>query len=158
MDWTKHCRVSGWVKNQRWRPVTGSGYGITYISACTHDSNKILTNILMFLTSSITTGLILILVHFRVCGKFVVYIQFRLLPPSWYTTHHNIGQYSHKCSHVARFQNIGIAIGIVLLSRTAKLHVIWYAYPVPGRHLWFLTHTDKQQCIDQSSRVAWHRK
>jgi len=34
-----------WVRNQRWRPVIGSGYEITYISACMHDCNEILTAI-----------------------------------------------------------------------------------------------------------------
>jgi len=29
LDWSKRCCVSGWVRNQRWRPVTGSEYGIT---------------------------------------------------------------------------------------------------------------------------------
>jgi len=26
LDCSKHCRVSGWVRNQRWRIVTGSAY------------------------------------------------------------------------------------------------------------------------------------
>jgi len=72
-DWSKHCRLARWVRNQRWRPVNGSGYEITYISACMRDSNNI-------------------------------------------------------------------------------------AFPVPRRYLLFLTHPDKRQYLDQSSRVAWHRK
>jgi len=35
--------MSGYVVNQRWRPLTGSLYEITYISARTHDSNGIST-------------------------------------------------------------------------------------------------------------------
>jgi len=45
IDWSKHCRLSGWVRNQRWRPLTGSGYEITYISACVRVSNEIPTTI-----------------------------------------------------------------------------------------------------------------
>jgi len=48
--------------------------------------------------------------------------------------------------------------GISLLSCVqAELHVISYALPVTGRHLWFLIHPDKRHCLDQSSRDAWHR-
>jgi len=32
-------------------------------------------------------------------------------------------------------KNIGITVGILLLSRIAKLQVISFALPVPGRHL-----------------------
>jgi len=46
-----------------------------YISACIHGSNEIPRDILMFLASNIITGLIRILFHVRVCGKFVVYIS-----------------------------------------------------------------------------------
>jgi len=35
--------MSGYVVNQRWRPLTGSRYEITYISARTDDSNEIST-------------------------------------------------------------------------------------------------------------------
>jgi len=56
LDCSKHCCVSGWVRNQRWRPVTGSEYGITFISACIHDSNEIPRAILMFSKSGITTA------------------------------------------------------------------------------------------------------
>jgi len=48
------------------------------ISPCIRDSNEILTVLPMFLASSIIIGLIQILFHVRVCGKFVVYIHFRL--------------------------------------------------------------------------------
>jgi len=52
-----------------------------------------------------------------------------------------------------------LAVEIVLLSRLqAELYVISYALPDKGSHLWFLTHTDKRRCLDQFSRVAWHRK
>jgi len=43
-------------------------------------------------------------------------------------------------------------------SRSAALHVIWYALPVPGCHYWFLAYPNKLQCSDQSNRVAWHQK
>jgi len=48
MDWSKHSRVSRWVSNQRWPSVTGSGYGIMYVSACIRDSNEIPTIYLCF--------------------------------------------------------------------------------------------------------------
>jgi len=53
--------------------------------------------------------------------------------------------------------NICIAIGILLVFRIAALHVIWYALPVPGSHLWFLTQPDKRQCLEQSKRSAWRQ-
>jgi len=56
-------------------------------------------------------------------------------------------------------ENISIAVGISLLSCVpAEVHVISYALPVTGRHLWFLTHNDTRQCLDKSSRVARPRK
>jgi len=36
--------------------------------------------------------------------------------------------------------------------------VLSYPLPSTGVHLWILIHPDKRQCLDQSSRVAWHRK
>jgi len=41
--------MSGYVVKQRWRPLTGSGQEITYISARQHDSNEIPTTTFMFL-------------------------------------------------------------------------------------------------------------
>jgi len=35
--------MSGYVVSQRWRPLTGSRYEITYISARTDDNNEIST-------------------------------------------------------------------------------------------------------------------
>jgi len=59
LDWSKYWRLSGWVRNQRWQPVTGpvtgSGYEITYISDCMRDNNEIPTAIPMFSISSNTT-------------------------------------------------------------------------------------------------------
>jgi len=40
--------TSGWVRNLRWQPATGSRYLMTYISACIHDGNEIPTVIPMF--------------------------------------------------------------------------------------------------------------
>jgi len=42
---------------QKWRPVTGSGCEITYISACMRDINDIPTAIPLFTMSNNTTGL-----------------------------------------------------------------------------------------------------
>jgi len=39
-DWSKHCRLSGWVRNQRWRSGTGIVYEITCGSAM-RDINKL---------------------------------------------------------------------------------------------------------------------
>jgi len=58
LDWSKHCRESGSVRNLRWRPVAGSGHKITFISAYMRDSNEIPTAIPMFSMSSNTNGLI----------------------------------------------------------------------------------------------------
>jgi len=44
LDWSKNCRFSGCVRNQRWRPGTGSANEIT-CSATMRDGNKILTAI-----------------------------------------------------------------------------------------------------------------
>jgi len=57
----------------------------------------------------------------------------------WYTTHHNIGQYSHTVM-LLDLISIGTAVRISLLSRIAALHVVWYSLPVPGRHLQLSTH------------------
>jgi len=46
-DWTDLNTAVGWVINQRWRPVSGSGYDIAYISACMRNSNVISTAIPM---------------------------------------------------------------------------------------------------------------
>jgi len=48
----EHSPTSGWVIYERWRTVTGSGYEITYISACMRNSNEIPTAIPMFSMSS----------------------------------------------------------------------------------------------------------
>jgi len=46
-------RQLGWVRNQRWRPITGNGYGIiSHISVCIHDNNKIPTPMHTFSMSS----------------------------------------------------------------------------------------------------------
>jgi len=58
LHWSKHCRVSGWVRNQRWRPVTGSGYGITLIQ----------TTMSMLLRSSNMIELVRILSYVRMSG------------------------------------------------------------------------------------------
>jgi len=77
----KHVRASantptsGWVIYQRWQPVAGSGYGMTFISACIHDSNEIPTGIRVFLASNTITGLIRILFHIRVWGIYHFQLQ-----------------------------------------------------------------------------------
>jgi len=42
-DWWEYFLMSEYVVYQRWRPLTGSRYEITYISARIHDSNEIST-------------------------------------------------------------------------------------------------------------------
>jgi len=51
----------GYVVNQRWRPLTGSWYEITYISARAYDSNQMWTAIPTFLRSSNSVELVPIL-------------------------------------------------------------------------------------------------
>jgi len=53
--------MSGFVVNQRWRPLTGRMYEITYISARTHDSNEVSTATPTFLRSSNSVELVSIL-------------------------------------------------------------------------------------------------
>jgi len=53
--------MSGYVANQRWRPLTGSRYEITYISTSTHDSNEISTATPTFPRSSNSVKLVPIL-------------------------------------------------------------------------------------------------
>jgi len=72
----------------------------------------------------------------RVCGKFVVYIHFRLLaamfdiPP---TLIYN--RIRTSAVMLLDLKNIRIAVGILLLSCIAELHVISYALPILGCHL-----------------------
>jgi len=52
-------------------------------------------------------------------------------------------------------KNIGITVGILLLSRIqAEINIISYALSVTGRHFLFLTHLDTRQCLDQCNRLA----
>jgi len=112
----------------------------------------------MFLVSSIITGLIQILFHVKICGIFVVYIHFRfeaaIFDIPLILTLDNVRT---NAVMLLDLKNIGIDVGILLLSRIAALHVISYALPVISRHLWLHTHPDKRQCLNQSSRVAWQR-
>jgi len=89
----------------------------------------------LLLASSIITELIRIHLHTSefICGTFVIYIHFRLqatISP-WLD--------SIRTSAVTLL-DLGIAVGISLLSRIAELHVISNELPVTGRHLWFITH------------------
>jgi len=97
------------------------------------------------------TALVWILSYVRVSGI------------SIYTTNlpQNLSWKSIRISPVVLLdiENIGINIGILLLSRIhAEIYAILYPLPVTGRHLWFLTHPVTRQCLDQSSHVAWHQK
>jgi len=86
----RYCPLPGWVVYQRWRPATGSGYRITYISACMHDSNEIPTAIPMFKRSSNMTGL----------------RYFNPLPVTdrhlWFLIHLDVWQYCDLSHHVVR--------------------------------------------------------
>jgi len=49
----------------------------------------------------------------------------------------------------------------VTISHTSwdiRYSISTYGYWLTACHLWFLTETNKRQCLDQSIRVAWHRK
>jgi len=107
IDWLKHSRLSGWVSNQRWRSVTGSGYGLTYILAGIHAWQLKFFNEYTYVfgvkhrywTNPNTLP--------HLMGLWSI---FRIYPLPvtgrhlWYKTHSDIGQYSHKCSYVARSQ------------------------------------------------------
>jgi len=51
-DWLEYCLMCEYVVYQRWRPLTGSRYEITHITARIHDSNKISTATPTFSRSS----------------------------------------------------------------------------------------------------------
>jgi len=67
-----------------------------------------------------------------------------------------------KFGRIGKVENvITHAVGIFLLLLPCiqiEIYVISYLLPVTSRHLWFLTNLDTRQCLDQSSRVAWHQK
>jgi len=87
LDWPKYCRVSGWIRNQRWRPGIGSAYEIT-CSAAMRDSYKIPTAIPMFLRSSNMTALVRILSYIWVSGI----LKMASCSRKWIYTVHNLPQ------------------------------------------------------------------
>ena len=54
----EYSSTSGWLVNQRWLPLTGSTYAMSYISACIWDSNEIPTAASTFSGSSNPVGLL----------------------------------------------------------------------------------------------------
>ena len=79
-DWWKCSPTSGYVGNQRWRPLTGSSSEITYISARMHDSNEIPTATLMFSRRGNTERLVGMLSDVWVCRSSVlVAIDWKLI-------------------------------------------------------------------------------
>jgi len=125
-DWSKHCRLSGWVRNQRWRPGTGSAYEIM-CSAAMQDDNTIPTAILMFLRSSNMTALIVrILSYVRVSGISKMAACNRNWINSTYFPQ-NLTWKSIRISPVMMLdaKNISIFLGIVLPSCIqTEIHVI----------------------------------
>jgi len=85
LDQCKHCRVSGRVRNRRWRPVTGRAHKTTCISACTHDGIQNPTATPMLSRSRIMTALVRILSYVRVSGisKKTAYNRKCLPESSW---------------------------------------------------------------------------
>ena len=55
LDYCGDCPTCGFVRIPRWRPITGSRYDITLISAGIHNCNAIPTATPMFLGSGDTT-------------------------------------------------------------------------------------------------------
>jgi len=68
-EW-EYFLMSGYVVNQRWRPLTGNRYEITYISARIHDSNDISTATPIFSRSSNSVELVSILPDVNGSRKF----------------------------------------------------------------------------------------
>ena len=58
LDYSRDCPICGFVRNQRWRPVTGSRYQITLISARIQNGNDIQTALFTVSESSNTSGLV----------------------------------------------------------------------------------------------------
>ena len=67
--WIAYFPTSGWLVNQRWLPLTGSTYAMSYISACVWDSNEIQTATLTFSGSRNTVELLQTPYDVGVTGK-----------------------------------------------------------------------------------------
>jgi len=116
LDWSKYCRLLGWVRNQRCRPGTGSAYEIT-CSLAMRGSIKIPTVIARFLRSSNMTALVRILSYVRV----ISILKMAACNQKWiYTTNwlQILTWKSIRISPVILFdaKNISISVGISLLS------------------------------------------
>jgi len=127
--------MSGRVENQRWRPLTGSTWQITHSSVCkTYTvSNDISTAMSMFTEFSDASVLLLLLLP--VNGRHL-----------WLTTCPDIGQYSQWLSVLPDHGNMGVSVGMSLLSCIrVVIYVFSYLLPVNGRHLWYTTYPNIEQ-------------
>jgi len=92
-----------------------------------------------------------------------IYVNFCPLPVSGrqlcFMTYPDIGQYSQYLSVLLDHVNMGVAVGISLLSclRT-ELYVISYPLLVNGRHVCFTTYPDIEQHHYFLLYVLWHWK
>jgi len=115
-------------RNQRWLPLTGSRYEITYISACIHNSNEIPTAIPMFSTLGNTIILLRRMLDVRQREKSKIaaekYVISHLLPVTgshlWFIPYPHIGHSSEYFSRVARPRKHGYShrnfVSIVYIS------------------------------------------
>ena len=69
LDYCGDCPTCGFVRNQRWRPLTGSRNDITHISACMHYHNESPTTISMFSGSGNKTRLLRRLPDALICKE-----------------------------------------------------------------------------------------
>ena len=97
------CLTFGFVMNQTWQPLTGSRYDITYISACIHNCNEILTTIPLFSGPGYMTRLLRKLSD---CELKIAAVNMRHL---WFLTNPHLEQSPHAQlpSLLARLRKYG---------------------------------------------------
>jgi len=65
----------------------------------------------------------------------------------WFTTPLEVWQYLHSYSRITRLRKHDEAVRLLLLIRIhAEIYVVSYPIPVVGRHIWFNTYPDVEQC------------
>ena len=150
------CPKCGFVRNQRWRPVTGGRYDITHISACI---NYIATHFqLVFLGPGNKTRLLWRLLY--------VWTSKESLNQRWhtctvvifntFTTNPRDEQSPQLSIRVARSRKHGYSRWNVVAIMLR--YVLSYLLPVNGRHFRFPTYQDVGQYSHQSFRVTRPRK
>jgi len=151
--------MPGWMIYRRWRPETGTGY----IPQIYHNPwrGRVFGWVQL---RCLTLKSWVYPLEFRFYHEYKVRYKlfrnhFHLQTAIWFLTHPDIRPYLDQSSRVVDIKNIDMSVGVVLISRIqAEIYVIPYSLSVKCRHLWFPTHPEKWQCLNQSGCVAWRRK